>query len=304
MFFVPSCSCLCPIHWSQVLSWEWRCSWSSANRRCSNYSWVSALHQLLGSNSVINNFIACRGATYITGLTVCARMHMAVWAISGYVWSGLCWVINIALLQVVIRQFISVYKKGRHVNCHLANGNVECYDIGGLVQKWPGGCFTNASRALQKILSNLCIAEIVLLMGISSWNFVRVPNVMLWAHVQSFSLKLSLTIYVISGIVYFHEIILESSRNISETPPWSSGPGVPENPMRPLWNFTWGSNGHTKFGVYVMFFYGGVLHNLFGALENSHREWHGLSKKKMSTEKPATFHSLWTLLFCCHIPMA
>ena len=32
----------CPIlqlsllnHWSQVLSWEWRCSWSSANRRCS-----------------------------------------------------------------------------------------------------------------------------------------------------------------------------------------------------------------------------------------------------------------------------
>ena len=24
------CSCLCPIHWSQVLSWVWRCSWSSA----------------------------------------------------------------------------------------------------------------------------------------------------------------------------------------------------------------------------------------------------------------------------------
>ena len=29
-----------------VLSWEWRCSWSSADRRCSNYIWV------------INNFIA------------------------------------------------------------------------------------------------------------------------------------------------------------------------------------------------------------------------------------------------------
>ena len=40
-----SCSCLCSIHWSQVLSPEWRCSWSSANRRCSNYIWI------------INNFI-------------------------------------------------------------------------------------------------------------------------------------------------------------------------------------------------------------------------------------------------------
>ena len=46
IFFVSSCSCLCAIYWSQVLIWEWRCSWSSANRRCSNYIWV------------INNFIA------------------------------------------------------------------------------------------------------------------------------------------------------------------------------------------------------------------------------------------------------
>ena len=37
---VSSCSCLRSIHWSQVLSWEWRCSWSSADRRCSNYIWV------------------------------------------------------------------------------------------------------------------------------------------------------------------------------------------------------------------------------------------------------------------------
>ena len=51
-----SCSCLCPIHWSQVLNQEWRCSWSSANRRCSDYIWV------------IKNFIAFPGATYITGL--------------------------------------------------------------------------------------------------------------------------------------------------------------------------------------------------------------------------------------------
>ena len=58
MLLVSSCSCLCPIHWSQVLSWEWRCSWSSADRRCSNYIWV------------INNFIAYQGAPYIRDFTV------------------------------------------------------------------------------------------------------------------------------------------------------------------------------------------------------------------------------------------
>ena len=46
MFFVSSFSCLCSIHWSQVLSREWRYSWSNADRRCSNYIWM------------INDFIA------------------------------------------------------------------------------------------------------------------------------------------------------------------------------------------------------------------------------------------------------
>ena len=58
MILVSSCSCLCPIHWSQVLSRELRCSWGSADRRCSNYIWV------------INNFIAFSCASYIRGLTV------------------------------------------------------------------------------------------------------------------------------------------------------------------------------------------------------------------------------------------
>ena len=53
MFVVSSCSWLCPIHWSHVFSREWRCSWSSADRRCSNYIWV------------INNFIGYKGAPYI-----------------------------------------------------------------------------------------------------------------------------------------------------------------------------------------------------------------------------------------------
>ena len=58
IFLVSSCSCPCPCHLSQALSREWRCSWSSADRRCSNYIWV------------MNNFISCWGATYIRGLTI------------------------------------------------------------------------------------------------------------------------------------------------------------------------------------------------------------------------------------------
>ena len=58
MFLISACSCLNAIYWSQVLSGEWRCSWSSANRRCSNYILV------------INNLIAYWSATYIRDLTV------------------------------------------------------------------------------------------------------------------------------------------------------------------------------------------------------------------------------------------
>ena len=58
MFLVSSCSCLCPVYWSHVSSWEWRCSWSSADRQCSNYIWV------------INNLIGHKGVTYIRDLMV------------------------------------------------------------------------------------------------------------------------------------------------------------------------------------------------------------------------------------------
>ena len=64
MILVSSSSCLCLIHWSQVLSREWRCSWSSADRRCSNYIWV------------INNFIAIRGTPYIRCLTVACGTNL------------------------------------------------------------------------------------------------------------------------------------------------------------------------------------------------------------------------------------
>ena len=58
MLLVSSCNFLCRINWSQVVSREWRCSWSSADRRCSNYIWE------------INNCVAYQGAFYVRGLTV------------------------------------------------------------------------------------------------------------------------------------------------------------------------------------------------------------------------------------------
>ena len=52
--FVPDC-------WSQVLSREWRCSWSSADRRCFNYIWACW---------VTSNVIAYWAASYIRCLTI------------------------------------------------------------------------------------------------------------------------------------------------------------------------------------------------------------------------------------------
>ena len=46
-----------------VLSWEWGCNWSSANRRCSNYIWV------------INYLMAHKGASYIRDVTVCIYIY-------------------------------------------------------------------------------------------------------------------------------------------------------------------------------------------------------------------------------------
>ena len=57
-WFPSCCTCLCPIHWSHVLSREWRCSWSSADRRCSNYIWV------------VNKSIPYQSAAYIRDLIV------------------------------------------------------------------------------------------------------------------------------------------------------------------------------------------------------------------------------------------
>ena len=51
--------------------------------------------------------------------------------------------------------------------------------------------------------------------------------------------------------------------------PGGKGPRAPENPMGPLCNFTRGPNGPPKIGELVMYFNGGTLQILLGALGNS-----------------------------------
>ena len=82
-----------------------------------------------------------------------------------------------------------------------------------------GGCFTNVSRALQKILLKFVYCT----NSTCDENF----NLKLCTCAQSLALGTCinfqieiLTINVISGVVYFRENILGSSRNISETAPW------------------------------------------------------------------------------------
>ena len=92
------------------------------------------------------------------------------------------------------------------------SNNVRLY-----LYQWsrPRGCFTTVSCALKTISRNLCFAEIVLVMRISSSNYVHVHKAVLWAHIQNFQLKI-ININVISGIAHFREVILESSRNVNE----------------------------------------------------------------------------------------
>ena len=75
MFYISSCCCLCAIFWRQLFSREWRCSWSSVDRRCSNYIWV------------INNFITS-GVPYIRDFMVVFNMFpISNW----HVTIPLCW---------------------------------------------------------------------------------------------------------------------------------------------------------------------------------------------------------------------
>ena len=90
VMLISSRSCLWPVHWSQVLSRKWRCSWSSADRRCSNCI------------SVINKFFAYWGVTNIRGLIVSHNTEDVL-----YWKTGFC-IISIAV-DIFIRTIIKVF---------------------------------------------------------------------------------------------------------------------------------------------------------------------------------------------------
>ena len=95
MFPVWACSCLCAVYWSQVLSREWRCSWSSADRRCSNYIWV------------INNLIAYYSGSYIRDLMVYIYIYICIYIytytyrdVSGNTWMCMLCSPDIAYIHI------------------------------------------------------------------------------------------------------------------------------------------------------------------------------------------------------------
>ena len=104
-----SCSCLYPIRWSRVLSWEWRCSWSSTDRRCSNYIWV------------INNLIAYLSAPYIRDLTVCSKI---TWFIHNEKWIQVQ--VQVKVLLLVFCCYLWIGQK-RHVHAMRYNFKIYLY---------------------------------------------------------------------------------------------------------------------------------------------------------------------------------
>ena len=85
----------------------------------------------------------------------------------------------------------------------------------------PGGCFTNVSRALQDILLNFVYCRIRTSYENFKLKLCTCAQSMTLGTRTKFQFEI-LTINVISSIVYFRDIILERSRNVSETTLWST----------------------------------------------------------------------------------
>ena len=121
MILVLSCGCLCPIHWNQVLSWEWRCSWSSADRRCCNYIWV------------INSCIAYNGTPYVRGLAVCIFKRVII-IVDSIMES---WVFEYKSKSAFSQSFYWLFIKASLWNCLLvkAKGHLQLWIATGSVNK-------------------------------------------------------------------------------------------------------------------------------------------------------------------------
>ena len=120
MFLVSSSSRICPIHWTQALSWEWRCNWSSADRRCFNYIWVN------------NNFIAYLGAPYIRDLTV---MHFHQAFILSHVGNTDA---KVTLVRLATNTILSLFRSTVRIHqrrCSWSNADRLCYNYIWVIDK-------------------------------------------------------------------------------------------------------------------------------------------------------------------------
>ena len=87
--------------------------------------------------------------------------------------------------------------------------------------KWdPGDCFTNVSRALQKIISKFVYCTNSTCDEYFKLKLCTCAQSLALGTRTNFQIEI-LTINLISGVVYFRENILGSSRNVSETAPWT-----------------------------------------------------------------------------------
>ena len=135
MFLVLSCSCLCPIQWSQMLSWEWRCSWSSADRRCSNYIWA------------INNFIAYQGAAYIRGFTIYIYIYRLRWWDHYKSWvesSGNCFCVLVTTVCLCLSIYqVSVAQSESCLVCILTANYTRVWQFNHYSIIWAPHCVLN-----------------------------------------------------------------------------------------------------------------------------------------------------------------
>ena len=153
MILISSWSRLCPIIWSQVLNREWRCSWSSADRRCSNYIWV------------IDNLITYWGAPYIRDLTVfrekwsenknynettivfppidhtCMIIYCLI--LCNHNWHGYVWIYTYNIYTIYIHIYIYIYLYNCVYVCmHVSAHNCAYVDWFTYAHCMPSVCFS------------------------------------------------------------------------------------------------------------------------------------------------------------------
>ena len=139
MLLVSFCSCLWPIHWSQVLSRKWRYSWSSADRRCPDYIWV-------------NNFIVYSGASYIRGFTVNHSYFIDMACVLAYLWSLQC---RLGFLDKNITRFNTWREPDRCRPTSVDNVTMGCCSAAGCRQPHRKPHRGDRNRSVCFVLSRL-----------------------------------------------------------------------------------------------------------------------------------------------------